>query len=325
MKTTPYRSGLHQKVADTEANLQAGLAGTFSGYQWVDTIINATKSSAPNFNLMREKTVWWLHVLLWVIATGMSSWAGFGANGMLSESENVSTVPAGDGSAPSGQPSPPHAPPPPAEPSGMATFSDTSNMIGIFGGTCAIIAVCSILFSAAMYDTSQYQSKWFLTALIQLTSSYSTIAMFYILTIASKDAGSLLFWVSLIALIVDLMAMSFMYSMLSKIEASFLARLTIGAFTISVQFIAALAMSSGDFHAAANTEQKVLAFMAPLASAIALTLVVLLRKLVVDLIEYPIYRSTVLFFYAGAAALSLYYLSHARHDTHNEATVRSLL
>lgn len=290
------------------------------GDDWVPTVVNPAEKGT-----MVDKALFWTHLLVWVIALILTCITNFGASAFMSNSTNASWD-GGVGGA-GGSPGP----------TDYAGTTTTTQVIGILGGVASILGVVTLLASAAWFDKDEFAGTGIgliLNVVIQFLTLYGTSATFYIFAQSASVTTNGFYSLSVFATIFMVYAQVLLYCTSSAIGVAALPRAFIPSLAASVQFISALAISSGDFAPAASNMQKTIAWLVPIFTIISLIMMFGLRIAtqpggflsrfpaaaaagslkVSNIKNRPFLRSLILTPYLVSGILSVYKLSFVKLD-----------
>ena len=240
--------------------VKSGIPGEMG--DWVPTVVNPAEKGTPV-----DKVLFWTHLLVWVVALILTCITNFGASGFMSNSSNASVDVNGN-------------------PTGAYTYdgymgvTTTTTVIGILGGTASILGVLTLLGAAAWFDKDDFAGTGIgliLNVLIQFLTLFGTSASFYIFSQSASMTSNGFYGLSMTAVIFMVYAQVLLYCTSSAIGVAALPRAFIPSLAASVQFISALAISSGDFAPAATTTQKTIAWLVPIFTVISLLMMFGLR------------------------------------------------
>ena len=168
----------------------------------------------------------------------------------------------------------------PATYDGYLGVSSTTTVIGILGGVGSVLGVLVLLVSAAYFDAKEFAGTGrglIANVFIQFLTLYGTSASFFIFSQAATKTDSVFYVLSFIAVLLMLYAQVLLYCTSSAIGVAALPRAFIPSLAASVQFISALAISSGDFAPGATNAQKLMAWFVPALTLTATALMFGLR------------------------------------------------
>ena len=288
---------------------------------WVPTVVNPSEKGGA-----MEKALFWVHLMVWVIALILSCITNFGAAAFMSNSSNASMDADGN-------------------PTGAVTYDGymgvtaTTTVIGILGGLGSIFGVLVLLGSASWYTADEFATGGMgliANVVIQILTLFGTTSTLYIFSQAASTTSSGFYGLSLTAVLFMVYAQILLYCTSSAIGVRALPRAFIPSLAVSVQFVSALAISSGDFMPAATDSQKMIAWLVPIFTIISLFMMFglriatkpggLLSKLtpgaanaagqlnVSNIKNRPFLRSLFLTPYMVSAILSVYKLSFVKTD-----------
>jgi len=232
------------------------------GDDWVPTVVNPAEKGT-----MVDKGLFWLHIGVWVIALILTCITNFGASAFMSNSSNA-TVDL-DGT-----------------PTGAFTYdgymgtTGTTAVIGILGGLASIFGVVTLLASAAWFDKDEFAGTGIgliMNVIIQFLTLFGTSATFYVFAQSASVTANGFYVLSIFATIFMVYAQVLLYCTSSAIGVAALPRAFIPSLAASVQFISALAISSGDFAPMASNTQKTIAWLVPIFTVISLVMMFGLR------------------------------------------------
>lgn len=299
-----------QTYAKHPLTLETGDPAAFvkvaTGGDWVPTVINPSKTGG-----MSELALFYVHIIVWVVALLLSCIANFGAGAFMPNATNASgwTDPDGFGDGVTG----------------------TTVTIGILGGVTSILGVGFLLGGAAILDADAFKNQVWLNTLIQFLTLYGTSASFFIFCKAAEQTSSAVFWISLFGVIFMLYAQVLLYCTSAALDVLALPRAFIPSLAASVQFISALSISGDEFHKGHLADgmtkipytdsQKFLAWMVPVLTLVSVILMVGLRRYTRDasgvsqLGDRPFLRSLVLMPFLSSGVVSVYKMSFIAVET----------
>lgn len=297
---------------------------------WLPTVINPAKDGGE-----MQKALWWLHVIVWVVALGLGSASNFGVVHFQAKS-NDCTDTATDCFA--------QGP------------TDTTIVVGILGGTATILGVVAILGGAASFDAEAYKTQVWLHVITQFFTLFGSCATFFVWCKAAEKDAAGAFWIGAFATAFQLYAQVLLYCTSDTLETMALPRSFISCFAVSVQLVSAIAISGGDWRpdglpamlvaAIEDLEnrqkqsssappappplleehftpgQKFAAWALPVAMSISIILMVVFRRWTRDskteisaLGQFPFLRSLVLTPFLLSGILAIYKLSFVKADS----------
>tara|TARA_Y100000591_G_C21802441_1_gene682865 strand:+ start:436 stop:1536 length:1101 start_codon:yes stop_codon:yes gene_type:complete len=305
--------------------------GTGTKSDWVATIVNPSANGGTT-----QQVLFWFHILVWVVALGLSCTVNFGAVFFIGEHvDPYVDRPAAPPSSPVPTSESGEAPPSPPPPDFTGGLSGHNAMaIGILGGVSSILGVLVLLYCAAMLDTEEYKTKPLLNAVLQLLTLFGSVASVFIFAEASRNSGTAIFWVALFGVLFLGYAQVLLYCTSAALGVPKLEKAFIPALAFSVQLILALAISDGTFRCVHTdhihghgtdfgnlsyencTEWQIAsAWIAPGTTVLALALFVLRSEKPSAMLNAYIektstfYKSLFLFLLLSGGVLSIYILS----------------
>ena len=313
---------LPQKAAPTGDMLHANLfvkTALPTDPTWIPTIVNPSEKGGA-----MEKGLFWLHIVVWVVALLLGSITNFGAASFMTNSSNASMD--SDGIA-----------------TGAFTYdgymgvTTTTTVIGILGGVASILGVITLLGAAAWFNKDEFAGTGIgliLNVVIQFLTLFGTTSAFYIFAQAASVTTHAYYGLSLTSIIFMVYAQVLLYCTSSAIGVAALPRAFIPSLAASTQFISALAVSSGDFAPHATNMQKTIAWLVPIFTVLSIVMMFGLRVAtqpggflskypgvaaagalkVSNIKNRPFLRSMFLTPYLVSAILSVYKLSFVKMD-----------
>lgn len=315
------------------ANVEAGtdevkrFGKTALGSDWVPTVVNPAKDGST-----MALGLFWLHILTWVVAMGLGAAVDFGVGMFMSKNDSYIActsvgVPdncGGNGGTGDGYDN--------------VWASPTTITIGILGGISTIVGVLFLLASAAWFNADEYKGQPWISTVTHFLTLYGTTCTFYIFCQAAANPESGFFWLTLFACLFQLYAQVLFYCTSASLNVLALPRAFIPSLSTSIQFVSALAISSGDFHSWSGgvatdftATQKTCAWLVPALSLGSLVVMLLVRRStrseggVSDLNDYPFYRSLVLMPFLLSGLLSAYKFSFVKIDPDPTAYIFALV
>ena len=291
------------------ANIEAGakdvrnFVKTAMNDGWTPTVVNPAKEGG-----MTNMALFYLHIGVWVMSLILGSISNFGASSFLKKgdwSNDTSYNATTDNVYYTSDP------------------TDTTVTIGILGGVFSILGVVALLGGAAWFNADEFREQVWLNVIIQFLTLYGTTATLYIFTEAASKTGNGAFWLGMFAVFFQVYAQVLLYCTSATLDVMALPRAFIPSLTASVQFISALAISSGDFAPTATDGQKTIAWFVPFLTLGSVAIMVLIRRYtrngegVSELGEFPFLRSLVLMPFFVSGLLSVYKLSFVKNDSSN--------
>ena len=322
----PGNRQLYARHATQPTDVNLLKVGTGGKDDWVATVVNP----APVGTTL-QKGLFWLHILVWVVALILSCISNFGVAGLQAKS-NDTTACGGVLNATTG------------------TFCDdpTSSTvtIGILGGIASILGVSALLIGAAVFDATRFRTEVWLNVAIQFLTLYGSCATFFVWAKAAEKDATGAFWLGLFANLFMLYAQVLLYCTSATLDVMALPRAFIPCFAASIQLISAIAISGGDWHypwdgrsggswshphsneATADgtmdhftAGQKFAAWLVPILMLVSVALMVGLRRFTRDTVtqiselgDYPFLRSLVLTPFLLSGILAVYKLSFVKAD-----------
>lgn len=290
-------------------NVEAGmdevakLRKAATGGEWIPTVVNPSKEGGG-----MQLSLFYLHIGVWVMALILGGISNFGASAFLKKgdwSNDTSYNATTDNSYYTEDP------------------TSTTVTIGILGGVFSILGVVALLGGAAWFNADEFREQVWLNVIIQFLTLYGTTATMYIFCEAGAKTDNGAFWLSLFAVIFQVYAQVLLYCTSATLDVMALPRAFIPSLTASVQFISALAISSGDFAPTATDAQKTIAWFVPFLTLGSVLIMVTIRRFtrngqgVSELGEFPFLRSLVLLPFFVSGLMSVYKLSFVKNDTAN--------
>ena len=208
-------------------------AGTGTKGDWVATIVNPAEKGGTT-----QQVLFWFHILVWVVALGLSCTVNFGAVFFIGEHVDPYVMNASLGVSPPSSP-------PPEFPGGLS--GNNAMAIGILGGVSSILGVLVLLWCAAMVDADEYKNRPILNAVLQLLTLFGSVASVFIFAETSRNSGTAIFWVALFGVLFLGYAQVLLYCTSAALGVPKLEKAFIPALAFSVQLILALAISDGTF------------------------------------------------------------------------------
>ncbi len=280
-------------ATSVEIGTPAELLATASGGKWVPTIVNPAPAGGRV-----ALAFFYTHLLTWVVALALSCTVNFGAASFMGNGTNATgayeTAYGGTNAA-----------------------STTTQTIGILGGIATVGGVGCLLVGAALFDVEAYGKTVWLNALVQFLTLFGSTATLYIFAEAGVAAHTVFFWLALFALLFQGFGQVMLYATSSSVPVTALPRIFVASLTASVQFISALAISSGDFVPTATDNQKIIAWMVPILTFVGMLIMVGARRMLgqpSSLVDRPFVRSLVILPFTASALLSVYKLSFVKSD-----------
>jgi len=294
-------------VAPTDVNLLK--VGTDDAF-WVPTVVNpAIKGD------MVQKTLFWTHIGVWVVALILSCISNFGASGLQAKTDNSTCTGGLNETA-----------------NCFADDPTTSTItIGVIGGISSILGVVALLGGSSMFEKEAFRTQVWLNVAIQFLTLYGTVCTFFVWAKAAEKDATGAFWLGLFANIFMLYAQVLLYCTSATLDVMALPRAFIPCFAVSVQLVSAIAIQGGDWHYGPGmwthdnnhftAGQKFAAWMVPVFMATSIFLMVALRRVTRDVVteiselgDYPFIRSLVLFPFMISGLLAVYKLSFVKAD-----------
>lgn len=305
----------------------------FQANQWTPTVVNPAEEGGP---VATGLFLW--HLIVWVIAIGLTSAVNFGVNGGTYKDYVWNPSPAGGGAAAWE----------------WVAYADGTKQIALFSALAGIIGVLGIILSTALYDANTYKLSTGTNTIITFLLNYSLVGSFFIYCRAAQHAQAGEFYnLALAGVLFHAYAVCLFYSCSAALETLALPRSFIPTLAISVQLVNYLEINDGEFHcrtaeapadavttdsninaaAACTDNEKSIALWIPLLTAIAVGVMIAGRKLVRNASEggsqvknAPFVRSAILMLFLLSAVLSLYkYAFMAANITDRVARMFGLL
>ena len=308
-----------RKLRSVETGDVASFTQTAAGESWTPTVINPAKTGG-----MTDLVLFYVHILVWLVALVLSCIVNFGVGGFMSKNATYVACAVGEIGDTNGC-------------GGMggsvdypnAWATDNLKMIGVLGGISSILGVLTLLGGAAVLDAAAYAKTVWLNSLVQFLTLFGTVSTFYIFANAAVSTESGFYWLTLFACIFCGYAQVLLYCTSAALDVLALPRAFIPSLASSVQLISAIGVSSGDFKHASGLEftdaQKTVAWLVPVFTIISLVLMIGLRRITRDddavsqLGDRPFLRSIVLTPFLTGALLSVYKLSFVQYSTNAAA------
>lgn len=208
---------------------------------WTPTVVNP--SVVGN---MTDKALFWIHIIVWLTAMVLSAVTNFTATDTMANKTGTDSY------------------------SGVTS---TTTTIAVLGGVSSILGVLVLVFSAAWFTADDFAGRGeglFANVAIQFFTLFGTTATFYTFSRAAEQPSNGFYGLALSSVIFLVYAQVLLYCTSSAMGVAALPRAFIPSLAASVQFISALAVSSGDFVPSATTEQKTVAWLIPILTVVAL-------------------------------------------------------
>ena len=336
---------------DTESAI-FGAANPMSD-SWIPTVVNPSKVGGWDQKLLFwfHIIVWVIALTLSCTANfgAAAGWMGEPQAAMpnagMPSSPPASPSPpppSPPGNMPPAPPSPPPGvAPPPSDPHPYPDgLSSSGQFIGILGGTCTIIGVVLLLIGAAVFPATvdsaggmpAFVDQIWLNTAIHFFTLYGTVASLFIFAEAAMNTTSAQFYVSLFGMIFLGYAQVLLYCTSDALQVVALPRAFIPSLALAVNFIVALCINDATFMCAEWTPvgdagaysytavyghctatQKMVAWMAPSLTALALVLIVGFHTYFwdpetnsSDMAKAPFIRSLILTPFLSSGVLSIY-------------------
>jgi len=291
-------------------------AKTVLASDWVPTVVNPV--TTPD---SMDRGKFYFHIGVWVIALSLNCTMNFWSKSAMEDKTGALTDSCTSDC--------------------YLGMSDTAYVIAILSAVSTIIGVVALLAGAAWFTADEYRSKAWLNTIITFLTAFGMVTAYYTFMAAAKQTGQLFFWVSLIAVSFQTYAQVLLYCTSATLNVLMLPRAFLPSIGASVQFVSALAISSGDFksnalitqvnstsvaYAEFTTAQKTVAWLVPGFTLFSLVLMIFMRrstrvieagKGVQDISNFPFMRSFVLTPFLAAGFLSVYKLSFMTVDNND--------
>jgi len=304
----------HPEGAETGDMARAQrFAKTVLYQDWVPTVVNPTNDPGP-----MDRAKFYFHLVVWVVALALGATMNFMSKSAMEDKSAVTTESCYDAVA--------------ADNTCYTGISDTTYTIAILSAVATILGVVFLLGGAAWFTAEEYRKTAWLNTLITFLTVYGMVGSLYIFMHAAAQPTQGFFWLSLFAVIFLSYAQILLYCTSAKLNVLMLPRAFLPSIGASVQFVSALAISSGDFKNTAGAEftdsQKLVAWLAPGFTFGALVVMIVLRRTtrvveagkgVKDIGDFPFLRSIVLSLFFTAAVLSVYKLSFMTVDNNDSS------
>lgn len=270
---------------------------------WIPTIVNPSEMGG-----VMQKSLFWVHILVWVISLVLSSITNFGVTGLQAKSNTSCTGAANET----------------ANCFAMDPTSSTT-AIGVIGGISTIVGVVALLAGAALYDAKTFRTQVWLNVAIQSLTLLGSFSTFFVWAKSSAKNETGAFWLGLFACLFQLYAQVLLYCTSATLDVMALPRAFIPCAAFSVQLISAIAIQGGDWHHESGEHftngKKLAAWLIPVLMGVSIVTMVFLRRLtrnvvtqVSDLGEYPFVRSLVLAPFLLSGILAVFKLSFVKSD-----------
>ena len=299
----------HSEAAETGDMAQAQrFAKTVLASDWVPTVVNPVTTPGS-----MDRGKFYFHIGVWVIALALNCTMNFWSKSAMEDK-------TADGLADQ------------CTSDCYKGMSDTAYIIAILSAVSTITGASALLASAAWLTAEEYRSKAWLNTCITFLTAFGMVTGYYTFMAAAKQTGQGFFWVSLVAVSFQTYAQVLLYCTSATLNVLMLPRSFLPSIGASVQFVSALAISSGDFKSTGGNEfttaQKTIAWLVPGFTLFSLLLMIFLRrstrfiedgKGVQDIGNFPFLRSFVLTPFLTAGVLSVYKLSFMTVDNEDPA------
>ena len=206
-------------------------------------------------------------------------------------------------------------------------ISDTSFIIAILGAVSTTIGVSMLLFGVAWFPAETYKKMPLLNTTITLFTVYGMVSSYYTFMHAAAQPSHGYFVLALFTVIFQTYAQILLYCTSASLNVLMLPRAFLPSIGASIQFISAIAISSGDFKALGGGDftkaQKTIAWLVPVFTFGSLVLMLFIRRSTrhvghtgmegemehKDIGNFPFLRSLVLSPFVAAGMLGVYKLS----------------
>lgn len=288
-------------------------ANTVLASDWVPTVVNPTNNPTE-----MDRFKFYFHLGVWVVALVLSATMNFMSKSAMEDKRNATTESCYGNST--------------VDNTCYGGISDTSFTIAVLSAVSTILGVVALLFGAAWFTAEEYRKMAWLNSAITFLTVYGMVGSYYTFMHAAAQPTQGYFWLALFTVIFQTYAQVLLYCTSAKLNVLMLPRAFLPSVGASVQFISALAISSGDFDNADDipftSSQKTIAWLVPAFTFGSLVIMVFLRrstrvveggKGVKDIGEFPFLRSFVLAPFLAAGILGVYKLSFMTVDNKDPA------